>query len=79
MNSSRQILDTSLQVIGGREKRVRYKFDEIGKRVKTRVTFMMEDIPIMIGSSLVNPITLCFPEIKDCFCQLAKVYGQGKV
>jgi hypothetical protein len=38
---------------------------------------MSEDVPTLIGSSLVNPITNCYPEIQDCYCQLAKVYGQG--
>lgn len=79
MKSSRQLLDTSLIVVGGREKRIKYKLEEIGKKVKTRVTLMMEDVPTLIGSSLVNPITNCIPEIEDHYCQLAKVYGQGNM
>lgn len=79
MKSERQILDTSLVVIGGREKRVKFKNTEEGKKVKTRVTCMMEDVPTLISQSLVNPITNCIPEIPDHFSQLAKVYGQGSM
>jgi cellulose synthase/poly-beta-1,6-N-acetylglucosamine synthase-like glycosyltransferase len=79
MCNERQILDTSLIVVGGREKRVKYNVDEKGKEVRTRVTCMMEDVPTLISQSLVNPITNCIPEIEANFCQLAKVYGQGNM
>lgn len=79
MKNERQILDTSLIVVGGREKRVKFKDTEKDKRVKTRVTCMMEDVPTLISQSLVNPITNCIPEIKDHHSQLAKVYGQGNM
>jgi hypothetical protein len=79
MSSERQILDTSMIVIGGREKRVKYDVDQKGMRVKTRVTCMMEDVPTLISQSLVNPITNCTPEIGDHFSQLAKVYGEGNM
>jgi hypothetical protein len=79
MSSERQILDTSMVVVGGREKRVKYDIDQKGKRVKTRVTCMMEDVPTLISQSLVNPITNCTPEIGDHFSQLAKVYGEGNM
>jgi hypothetical protein len=79
MKNERQILDTSLNVIGGREKRVKFNSDEKGKKVKTRVTCMGEDVPTLISQSLVNPITNCIPEIGDHFSQLAKVYGQGNL
>lgn len=79
MKSPRQILDTSLITVGGREKRVKFNSDEKGKKVRTRVTCMMEDVPTLIGQSLSNPITNCIPEIRDHFCQLAKVYGQGNM
>lgn len=77
MKNDQQILDTSLLVIGGREKRVKFDSDEKNKRLKTRVTCMGEDVPTLISQSLVNPITNCIPEIPDHFNQLAKVYGQG--
>lgn len=79
MKNERQILDTSLIVVGGREKRVNYKTEEKGKKVKTRVTCMHEDVPTLITGSVVNAITNCLPEIEDNFCQLAKVYGQGNM
>lgn len=79
MSEEDQILDTSLIVVGGREKRVKYDVDEKGKKVKTRVTCMHEDVPALISGSVVNPITNCLPEINDNFCQLAKVYGQGNM
>lgn len=71
------ILDTSLLVIGGREKRVKFNYLEKGKKIKTRITCMGEDVPTLISQSLVNPITNCIPELPDHFNQLAKVYGQG--
>lgn len=79
MTYPEQILDTSLLVVGGREKRTKFNIDEKGKRVKTRVTCMGEDVPTLISQSLVNPITNCIPEISDHFSQLAKVYGQGNM
>lgn len=79
MESDRQVLDTSLIVVGGREKRAKYDIDEKGKHAKTRITCMGEDIPTLISQSLVNPITNCTPEIGDHFSQLAKVYGEGNI
>jgi hypothetical protein len=79
MRFETQILDTSLIQVGGREKRIKFDADEKGKKVKTRVTCMGEDVPTLISSSVVNPITNCLPEIKDNFSQLAKVYGQGNM
>jgi hypothetical protein len=79
MNNPRQILDTSLITIGGREKRAKYNVEDKGKPVKTRVTCMGEDVPTLISQSVVNPITNCIPEIEDHFNQLAKVYGQGNM
>jgi hypothetical protein len=79
MSSTRQILDTSMIVIGGREKRIKFDSTEKGKKLKTRVTCMMEDVPTLIAQSLSNPITTCMPELGDHFSQLAKVYGQGRM
>jgi hypothetical protein len=68
-----------LLVIGGREKRLNFDSSEKGKRLKTRVTCMGEDVPTLISQSLTNPITNCIPEIKHSFAQLAKVYGEGNM
>jgi len=79
MSSERQILDTSVITVGGREKLSTYNIDEKGKNAKTRITCMGEDIPTLISQLLVNPITNCTPEIPDHFSQLAKVYGEGNI
>lgn len=79
MTSERQILDTSLITVGGREKRAKFDVDKKGKKVKTRITCMGEDVPTLISQLLVNPITNCMPEIGDNFSQLAKVYGEGNI
>jgi len=51
MNSEKQILDSSLYQLGGREKRIFYK-DKDTKKLKTRAIFMQEDIPTLIGQSI---------------------------
>jgi hypothetical protein len=49
-----QVVDKSLVHIGGREKRNTFPLDGV-KTVKTRITCGQEDVPTLIGQSLVTP------------------------
>lgn len=60
------VVDRSLQEIGGREKLVKNKF--VGeKRLKTRVTLQLEDIPTLIGQNIVTQVNPKLQEINDGF------------
>lgn len=54
-NSERQVLDTSLYCVGGREKRISYS-DTTNKKLKTRAVFMQEDVPTLIGQGMASII-----------------------
>lgn len=66
LTTDHPIVDRSLQEIGGREKLVKNDFTE-GKRLKTRVTLQLEDIPTLIGQNLVTQINPKLQEISDGF------------
>lgn len=77
MNSPLQVVDLSLMEIGGREKRIKLDTDQNGKVLKTRVTYMMEDIPTLIAQSLSRYIMKALPLIPENGIQLAKVNGES--
>lgn len=59
MESSEQVLDTSLLYVGGREKRVKVKYGEV-KNCKTRIVLGQEDIPTLISTSLSKSLNEAF-------------------
>jgi hypothetical protein len=65
--------DFSLIALGGREKRVDLSKN---KEIRTRIVMMMEDIPTLIGQSIVLPLTKAFQRLNDGFCWIGRSMEQ---
>lgn len=73
----RYVVDTSLLHVGGREKRVNCNYGE-AKEVKTRTTLSPEDVPTIIGQSVVVLINESLQKLAKGFNWGGRVNGRGQ-
>jgi hypothetical protein len=73
----RYVVDTSLYHVGGREKRVNCKYGE-SKEVKTRITLSPEDVPTIIGQSIVVPIIESLQKLAAGMNWAGRLNGRGQ-
>jgi len=69
------VVDKSLVHIGGREKRILY--DNKYKEVKTRITCGQEDVPTLIGQSLVTPLNKSLQILNKGFNWGGRINGRS--
>lgn len=72
------VVDTSLYSVGGREKKIIIPYKTPYKQIKTRVTLNQEDIPTIIGQSVVVLINESLQKISEGFNWGGRINGRGR-
>lgn len=72
------VLDTSLYHVGGREKRLSIPYSKDYKTVKTRVTLSPEDVPTIIGQSVIVNINESLQKLAKGFNWGGRLNGRGQ-
>lgn len=76
MKNKRPVVDTSLIQYGGREKRIKTDHSDENKSKNTRAIMNLEDVPTLIGQSIVIPYMKAIQKMDEGFAYGGRINGR---